>query len=380
MLKTLLSKNNINHIPSDTTVYVGMSGGVDSSVVAHLLTVKKCKVIGVYIDCWDIDTKGCTAEQDRLDALKVATKLGIKFLTWDFKKEYKEKVLSYFLNSYKKGETPNPDIFCNTFIKFGVFIDKVLSLDPNAYIATGHYAQNFIWSKYPDKHFLGKATDLKKDQSYFLYDIDRAVLPRVIFPLGGYLKNEVREYANKHGLLVSNKPDSQGVCFTGGLNVKKYLVEKLGYKRGVVVDIKGNNLGYHNGVHLYTLGERFVGNLDLDINGYDRKKLYVVNKSINSNVLTIGIKQIIYSNSLLVKISFGLKLMIMLARNGELFIQTRNTGALNRCKGVNIVSNSLVEFKTEIKISTVPTGQSVVCYTSINGKWLIVSGGIARST
>jgi len=359
-----------------------MSGGVDSAVVASLLKSRGFNVIGVYLDCWDNSEYECQSEADRVDALKVATYLGIKFLTWDFKKEYKLNVLSYFLESYRSGETPNPDVLCNTFIKFGVFASKVLEEDPNAYIATGHYAKIFEIEGINERLLLGKGTDTKKDQSYFLYNINPEVLKNVIFPIGDWQKSDVRDYALKNGLIVSKKPDSQGVCFTGGINVKEYLLKELGEKMGDVVNLDGELIGTHKGEHLYTVGERYVGfqNLKSD----NSKKLYIVEKDVERNILIVSDSPFVNKKSFFVKVSNYYKNLIDYAIEysncGELFVQIRNTGLLYKCNLTAGKEENLLAADLNVSVSGVATGQSAVFYIKVGVEHLIVLGGIIRST
>jgi len=374
--KTQFLKNNLSTVPFGATIYVGMSGGVDSSVVASLLKEKEYNVIGIYLDCWDYNEIGCNSDVERLDALKVATKLGVKFLTWDFRAEYKNRVLSYFLDSYKNGETPNPDVLCNTFIKFGVFVEEVLKRDKSAYIATGHYAKNLILDK---KRFIAKGKDLKKDQSYFLYDINRSVLERILFPLGNFNKVEVRKYAEDNGLVVSKKPDSQGVCFTGGINVKDYLIKEIGYKKGDVIDLEGNIIGSHLGCHLYTIGEKYT---NINILNPNTKRLYVVDKNVSKNILIVGELYSVKKKEFFVSLSNGFKnieiKLDLIEKDKPVFIQIRNTGDLNKCT-LKFVDKSTLRVTLKSSLTGVSSGQSAVFYQNVKSEWLIVAGGLIKS-
>ena len=201
------------------TVYVGMSGGVDSSVTAMLLAEQGYKVVGVYMKNWSRDLPGmkCPWAEDLADAKRVAVKLGIPFEVWDFEKEYHDKVVEYMLDEFKKGNTPNPDIMCNQEIKFKLFYEKAMAAGAD-YIATGHYAQ------VKDGKLL-RAKDENKDQTYFLYRISDEALKHTLFPIGGMLKPEVKKLAAEHGLHNAYKKESMGVCFVGEVGMKDFLKE-----------------------------------------------------------------------------------------------------------------------------------------------------------
>jgi tRNA-specific 2-thiouridylase len=249
-------------------VLVALSGGVDSSVAAALLAKQGYRVEGAYMQCW---RKGpyCSTEKDRADATRVAAYLGIPFRVLNFEKEYKKAVLDYFFSEYKRGRTPNPDVMCNKEIKFGIYLQKAIELGFD-YIATGHYSRienkSEVKSKkskldnrrdHPfDRYYLLTGADPDKDQSYFLYTLGQEQLSKCLFPVGGFMKREIREMAKKFGLPTANKPDSQGICFVGPVNVSDFLRETLEEKPGEVVDLEGKSIGKHAGLAFYTIGQR----------------------------------------------------------------------------------------------------------------------------
>lgn len=263
-------------------VYVAMSGGVDSSVAAALLKKSGFEVVGVFFKPWSPDKSVafCNWHQDRQDALRVCAKLGIKFKTWDFSKEYGKHVARYMIDGYRAGITPNPDVMCNKEIKFGLFFKKALAEGAD-YIATGHYARKAKNVEAGLK--LLKAKDPNKDQSYFLWTLTQKQLERCLFPIGKYTKPEVRKIAKKFGLPNHAKKDSQGVCFVGQLDMKGFLKKYIKPNRGQIRLVDSNqSIGSHDGAAYYTIGQRH----GLDIkNG--RGPYYVVRKDMNKNILYV---------------------------------------------------------------------------------------------
>ena len=260
---------------------MGMSGGVDSSVTAALLKQQGFNVIGVFMKNWseDFGDYGCTWAQDSEDARKVASVLDIPFYVWNFEKEYYDKVVEYFLREYKAGKTPNPDVMCNTEIKFKVFLYKALQLGAD-FVATGHYAQ-IKYQKTDNSYHLFKGVDPTKDQSYFLYTLAQKQLAKILFPIGHLLKSEVRRLAKKFKLPNAGKKDSQGICFIGKINVTQFLKAHLKAKVGEIVTGNGQVLGRHSGLPFYTIGQRNA--LNLGGNG----PYYVVSKNFTSNRLVV---------------------------------------------------------------------------------------------
>lgn len=239
---------------SKKRVVVGMSGGVDSSVTALLLKEQGYEVVGLFMKNWEDDDTDeyCPAKQDLIDAVSVADRIGVEIEAVNFSKEYKEKVFTNFLEEYRAGRTPNPDIFCNSEIKFRAFLDHAMGMGADL-IATGHYAQ----VREVDGLFqLLKAEDGSKDQSYFLYRLDQSQLSKALFPLGGLYKREVREIARKAGLATSEKKDSTGICFIGERPFREFLQRYLPTEPGDMRTPEGKVVGRHSGLMYYTLGQR----------------------------------------------------------------------------------------------------------------------------
>ena len=235
-------------------VVVGLSGGVDSSVAALLLKQQGYEVIGLFMKNWEDDDTDeyCSSKQDLIDAVAVADRLGIEIEAVNFSQEYKDRVFANFLDEYKAGRTPNPDILCNAEIKFKAFLDHAMGLGADL-IATGHYAQ----VREKDGLFqLMKADDGSKDQSYFLYRLNQAQLSKTLFPLGRLLKREVREIAREAGLPTSEKKDSTGICFIGERPFREFLNRYLPREPGEMQTPEGQVVGRHEGLMYYTLGQR----------------------------------------------------------------------------------------------------------------------------
>lgn len=250
-------------------IFVAMSGGVDSSVAAALLKKSGFDVCGVHIKMWQDPTLPCSARDDRLDAMRVAAKLGIPYETWDFTEEYKKAVVDYMILEYALGRTPNPDIMCNRNIKFGIFLKKALERGAD-FIATGHYVRREPGLSVLDDKFSNKivkdfkiencklkiSKDTGKDQSYFLWTLTQRELKHCLFPIGNYTKVEVRKMAQKFGLPTAYKPDSQGVCFIGEFKMRDFLERFIPKKRGRIVTASGKIVGEHMGLAFYTIGQR----------------------------------------------------------------------------------------------------------------------------
>ncbi|MBI1971477.1 MAG: tRNA 2-thiouridine(34) synthase MnmA [Candidatus Wildermuthbacteria bacterium] len=241
-------------------IFVAMSGGVDSSVAAALLKRDGFRVVGVYMQCWTADDplyKGCTSLDDERSARLAASRLEIPFYTWNFIKEYKERVVEYMLDGYKNGITPNPDIMCNKEIKFGLFFEKAVKLGADL-VATGHYARILRESPKSEARNpkLLQAVDKNKDQSYFLSFIKPDVISRTLFPVGNYTKLQVRELARTFNLPNAERKESQGICFIGKVDFEEFLKQHIPAKPGEVVNTAGKVLGKHDGLVLYTIGQR----------------------------------------------------------------------------------------------------------------------------
>lgn len=231
-------------------VYVGMSGGVDSSVTAALLKERGFDVTGVYMKNWSQDLPGmiCPWKEDYQDAKRVAVQLGIPFKMYDFQKEYRDKVVGYMLDEYKAGRTPNPDIMCNQEVKFKLFLETALE-DGADMIATGHYA------RIKDGRLLA-GLDKNKDQSYFLCRVTEDALRKSLMPIGELTKPEVRDLARKYGLATAEKKDSQGICFVGKVGIHEFLEQFVTADPGDIIDQNGKTIGQHDGALFYTIGQR----------------------------------------------------------------------------------------------------------------------------
>ncbi|MCB5190324.1 tRNA 2-thiouridine(34) synthase MnmA [Methylobacillus arboreus] len=265
-------------------VIVGLSGGVDSSVAALLLKEQGYEVTGLFMKNWEDDDTDeyCPAKQDLIDAAAVADKLGIEIEAVNFSKEYKERVFANFLEEYSAGRTPNPDILCNSEIKFKAFLDHAMALGGDL-IATGHYAQvrekNGLFQ-------LMKADDGTKDQSYFLYRLNQTQLSKTLFPLGHLLKREIREIARRAGLPTSEKKDSTGICFIGERPFQEFLSRYLPRTPGEIQTPEGKVVGQHNGLMYYTMGQR----QGLGIGGSKESNgepWFVAGKDMQRNVLVV---------------------------------------------------------------------------------------------
>ena len=306
---------------SKKKVVVALSGGVDSSVSAYLLKKKGYDVIGLFMKNWHDESvtisNECPWLQDSNDAMLIAQKLKIPFQTIDLSDEYKNRIVDYMFAEYKKGRTPNPDIICNREIKFDVFLKIALSMNAD-YVATGHYCQKESFKNFNGEHVnrLLSGVDKTKDQSYFLCQINQFQLQKVIFPIGGLKKNEVRKIAKDVGLVTADKRDSQGLCFIGKISLPEFLSQKLKPKEGKIIQIKdelnkltkdsysknldlkslnevskrrrykiieGKLIGTHKGAHFFTIGQR----KGLSVGGHSQP-LFVIDTDIKNNIIYVG--------------------------------------------------------------------------------------------
>lgn len=265
---------------SETTVVVGMSGGVDSSVTAQLLKEQGYNVIGIFMKNWDdTDEFGvCTATEDYEDVRRVAEQIGIPYYSVNFEKEYYERVFQYFLDEYEKGRTPNPDVMCNKEIKFKAFLDHAMKLGAD-YVATGHYAR----VNHDGKLEMLRGVDNNKDQTYFLNQLSREQLSKVLFPLGHLEKKEVRALAHEYDLATKDKKDSTGICFIGERDFKTFLSNYLPANPGRMINMDtGEDKGQHDGLMYYTIGQR----QGLGIGG-DGGPYFVAGKNLKTNELYV---------------------------------------------------------------------------------------------
>ncbi len=290
-----------------THVYVGMSGGVDSSLTAALLVEQGYQVTGVYMKNWSQDLPGmkCPWAEDLADAKRVAVQLGIDFKVYDFEREYKQKVVDYMVDEYQAGRTPNPDIMCNQEVKFKLFLEAALE-DGADMIATGHYArvQCDVLDCTVHHHCVSPAStgdgvsgsdkqcrqaqlivaaDANKDQTYFLYRVTAEALSKTLFPLGGYTKSEVRDMASERSLWTAGKKESMGVCFVGSVGMREFLSQYVQTSPGDIIDRQsGKVIGRHDGAIFYTLGQRH----GLDLGG--GLPYYVVGKDMARNEVYVS--------------------------------------------------------------------------------------------
>ena len=346
------------------TVYLGMSGGVDSSVSAVLLREQGYRVIGVYMKNWSRDLPGmkCPWADDLADAKRIAVKLDIDFEVWDFETEYRDRVVSYMLDEFSKGRTPNPDIMCNEEIKFKLFYDIAREKGAD-FIATGHYAQT-------DGTHLLKALDANKDQTYFLYRISEDAIAHTIFPIGHMKKPDVKKLAADRGLNNAYKKESMGVCFVGEVGMKDFLKEFLpeSVRSGEIRDIRTEKvLGYHEGAIFYTLGQRH----GLYLGG--GLPYYVVKKDLEQNIVYVSSD---LNDANLWTTSLDLEDVIIRGDDTltDIDVRLRHRAPLipAKLKKPAKLKNNQVIFAKPIKRPA--SGQSVVFY---NGN-ICIGGGIIR--
>jgi tRNA-uridine 2-sulfurtransferase len=276
ILDTLASE--LSSISKKSTIYVGLSGGVDSSLSIVLLKELGYPVIGIFMKNWE-EEGHCSAVDDYRDVARVCKSLEVPFYSVQFSKEYREEIFEGFLQDLKNGLTPNPDILCNREIKFKRLLQKALSIGGD-YLATGHYAKNVFKDGY---YQLEKAHDQTKDQTYFLYTATQESLSKTIFPLASLQKTEVRKLAKQYKVPVAEKKDSTGICFIGERNFKEFIKNYLGYTEGPMVTVEGKYIKDHDGLAYYTIGQR----KGLGIGG-DGEAWFVVDKNVEENTLIVA--------------------------------------------------------------------------------------------
>lgn len=357
-------------------VFVGVSGGVDSSVAALLLKKQGFEVFGGFIKGYNLD--GCQDKEAEI-ARKVCQQLDIPFYIFDFEKEYKEKIVDYLIDGYKKGITPNPDILCNSQIKFGLFFDAVQKMGVD-FVASGHYADIKLIKKISfKKPFIKKylaifeAKDKSKDQSYFLWDVPKEKFEKIIFPLGSIKKSKVRKIAKKNNLINADKKDSQGVCFLGKFKFDDFLRKNIEIKRGDIIDMAGKKIGEHDGAWFYTIGQKH------GFNNFAGKEFYVVKKDLEKNLLIASYKgdgDLLCKNFSVSKINFlddGFKNEFLGGKKIKVFVRSRyRQKPFLAFLSKTDKDKAVVELKKETEVFPA-SGQSAVFYKK-NGQML--GGGI----
>ncbi|MGG1575948.1 tRNA 2-thiouridine(34) synthase MnmA [Fictibacillus sp. NRS-1165] len=341
--------------PEETRVVIGMSGGVDSSVAALLLKQQGYDVIGIFMKNWDdTDEFGvCTATEDYNDVIAVANQIGIPYYAVNFEKEYWDKVFTYFLEEYKAGRTPNPDVICNKEIKFKAFLDHAMSLGAD-YVATGHYAR--VVEEDGEVKML-RGVDENKDQTYFLNQLSQEQIAKTMFPIGELNKPEIRKIAAEAGLATAKKKDSTGICFIGERDFKEFLSNYLPAKPGEMRTLDGEVKGKHDGLMYYTIGQRH----GLGIGG-SGDPWFVVGKDLKQNVLFVeqGFDhEALYSESLVAVKPSWVSLKPM-----ETFHCTAKFRYRQPDKGVTVtqLDNGTLEVVFDEPQRAITPGQAVVFY------------------
>ncbi len=413
-----------SHLRKRELVFVAMSGGVDSSVAAFLLKESgKYDVVGAFIKGYNID--GCQKKEAE-DARRAAEFLNIPFYVIDLEKDYKKLVVDYMIDGYKKGITPNPDVMCNKEIKFGLFLKKALEMGAD-FVATGHYVK-LAKSKWPaspklqrgepaspklplrqrseasqrgeqranDKikkpfaisYSLFAARDAQKDQSYFLWTLTQEQLKHCLFPIGDYLKSEVRQIAKKAGLPSAEKKDSQGICFLGQVSMKDFLKERIKMRKGDIINTEGKKIGNHDGVWFYTIGQRHIGIANRGLTRTGRgttqnknfKPLYVADKDLEKNILVMAEgednPELFKKEIEIIDVSFiNSNIPSLIRANKGINVLARVRYRQPLFKALFIIHNSSFKLLFEEKQRFVASGQSAVFY---NVKGEMLGGGVIK--
>lgn len=342
--------------------FVGLSGGVDSSVTALLMKEKGYETIGATMKLHSECEKECGGENDILDAKKICDRLNIPFLTFDYSKDFNKYVIEDFVNTYKKGMTPNPCIRCNKYLKFDKLLQEAKNNGADV-IATGHYA---IIEKKDDRYLLKKAKDETKDQSYYLYRLSQEQLSCAIFPLGNYTKDEVREIAKNNGFENHNKGDSQDICFIPDGDYAKYIEQYAGtiFEKGNFIDIDGNVLGEHKGIIHYTIGQR------KGLGVSSTAPLFVTDINVENNTVTLTHGDELFSDTLIAK---DINLISVDHIDGEMQVKAK---VRYRQKEQDAIVTQLDEDTIKVKFlepqRAITKGQSVVLYQGD----VVVGGGV----
>jgi tRNA-specific 2-thiouridylase len=346
---------------NNKSVLLGLSGGVDSSVAAILLKKQGYKVIACFMKCFS-DTKDpltgeCGWIKEKQMAQKIATKLEIPFVTLDLEKQYKSEVIAPMIKGYKKGITPNPDIACNTIIKFPWLLKEAKKLGCD-YIATGHYAK--IKKTFKGYQLL-QGKDKSKDQSYFLYELNQSILSKTLFPVGDLKKEQVRKIAKQHKLPNWDKHGTSGICFVGQIHIKSFLEKTIKNKPGNVKDTDGNIIGTHHGIFYYTIGQKAHPSIGINFQKpkEDNKRWFIA-KKIKPNTLIIAPE----GHPLLKRKTIMIKHLHIINPNDKIPVnlkaRIRHLGQLN--KGMLSKQNNHYQFKLDNPLLGIAEGQHVVFY------------------
>jgi len=362
---------------ANKTVIVGMSGGVDSSVCAALLKEQGYNVIGLFMKNWEEEDENgvCQASKEFADVVKVCEKLDIPYYSVEFVKEYRDNVFSHFVEEYRNGYTPNPDILCNREIKFKVFFEKAMELGAD-YLATGHYCQRVDTE---EGTYLVKGLDNNKDQTYFLYTMKEEILKKVLFPLGHLQKSEVREIAKKYDLATKAKKDSTGICFIGERNFKNFLSQYIHIKPGEFQTLDGTVVGQHDGMAYYTIGQRKGLGL-----GGQGEPWFVVDKNVEQNVVVVERGEehpALYASELWAnELSFVEKDFLSKLKNSlpfECTAKIRYRQKDQRCKIVSVEEDRLHVVFDEPQRG-IALRQSIVLYQQLGEHSVCLGGGMIQ--
>jgi len=354
------------------TVVVGMSGGVDSSVAAFLLKEQGYEVKGLFMQNWQNEPgEVCTSEIDFKDASEVCDKLDIPLHRANFSDDYWDRVFKEFLSEHEQGRTPNPDILCNREIKFKSFLDYAFNIGAD-FIATGHYAKI---QKIDGRTHLSRAKDFKKDQTYFLHEVNEKEFAKCLFPLSDLLKTEIREIASNQNLITADKKDSVGICFVGERNLKDFLGRFISFSKGPIKDENGDVIGEHQGSILYTEGQR-QGLMIGGVKGRDELPWYVFKKDILNNEIHVcqGVDNPLLMNKGLYLDKINWINNIDYQYPMDCVIQVRHQHLPVKCSLVKTLSGFEVNFADEIR--AIAPGQSAVFYDDN----ICMGGGIITKT
>lgn len=362
-------------------VYVGVSGGVDSSVSLALLQKAGYDVTGVFLKVWYPDFMPCDWKEERLSAMRVCATLNVPFITIDCEKEYKQEVVDYMIREYKEGRVPNPDVFCNKYVKFGVFLNKAKEMGAD-YVATGHYAKvdkfKITNSKLQnqEEYRLSESVDREKDQSYFLYTLNQEQLSHTMFPVGHLTKPEVRKLAEDFKLPTATKKDSQGLCFMGNIDIKEFLSHFIEPKRGDVLNDKGEVIGFHEGSQFLTIGQRH--GFTITKKSPEDPRYFVIKKDLEKNTVTVASKTLESDKVTSIKSFVVNNLHFISGVEPEFPIKTTVRIRYRQEKTVCTINKAqnVFEISFESPQSAIAVGQSAVFYDGDT----CLGGGIIEKT